>query len=122
MQQTRALPALAGHDDVAASGINELGYVVGYSMLADHSVPQSAVVWVPHPDGTMVPNGLAPLPGNPHTWAQDINNTGQIVGRSGSRAWGGNPRAVIWFTEPDGTVSAPVDLTYDSDDSGDNAG
>ena len=116
---TRELPPLAGYDRVSASGVNDLGQVVGQSRISG-TAQQTAVVWEADGSGAMVPRALGNLPEHSVSWARDINNAGHVVGRSGIALQGGTERAVLWFLEPDGSVSGPLDLTADSDDSGSN--
>ena len=117
---TRELPPLAGYDGVTPSGLNDLGQVVGQSNMISDVAQQTAVIWEADGSGAMVPRALGDLPGHPASWARAINNAGHVVGRSGLGSQGGTPRAVLWFLEADGSVSGPLDLTPDSDDSGDN--
>ena len=117
---TRELPPLAGYDRGAPFGLNDLGQVVGQSNMIGNSAQQMAVVWEADGSGAMVPRALGNLPEHSVSWARDINNAGHVVGRSGIALQGGTERAVLWFLEPDGSVSGPLDLTADSDDSGSN--
>ena len=111
------LHPLTGDDEVIPSGINDKGQVVGQSVPNDRS-SQRAVLWEPDGSGNMIPRDLGDLPGFPGSWAQAISNAGHAVGRSGIRAVPVRPRAVMWFVE--GTNVTAIDLTADSDDSGDN--
>jgi len=116
---TRDLPPLAGYDGVTPSGLNDLGQVVGQSFTTGYT-QQAAVIWEADGSGAMVPRALGDLSGHPKSWARGINNAGHIVGRSGGLPSEGGTRAVVWFLESDGSVSGPLDLTADSDDSGSN--
>ena len=101
------------HDAALASGVNDLGQVVGQSYPDSDLLSQRAVFW--DTDGT--PRDLGELPDRSGSWARAINNSGHVVGRSGIRA-AGEPRAVLWILE--GGDVAILDLTADSDNSGDN--
>ncbi len=56
------------------------------------------------PKGSDTPRALAPLPGDTDSFAQDINNRGQVVGRS----VGAVTTAVVW--DPDGNATALLPL------------
>jgi probable HAF family extracellular repeat protein len=81
-----ALPNLPGGNWGQANGINEAGWVVGYSLT---TVPGSgfyhAALWR---DGQVIDLGG----GSVHSFANDINNAGQAVGSQDNRA-------VLWTAD-----------------------
>jgi len=97
------LAPLAADAESFAFGINDRGYVVGYSSSADNGsgTMNTAVLW----DRSGNPMALLPLAGDHESRAAAINNSGQIVGYSRDSS-GECPRdtAVMWLS--DGTVQA----------------
>jgi probable HAF family extracellular repeat protein len=68
-------------DTSTAFGINNVGQIVGNSATQAEPNVQHGFVWI---DGTII--GLDPLPGNTACFAWDINDSGVIVGQSGTHA------------------------------------
>lgn len=97
------LSPLATDAESFALGINDRGYVVGYSSSADNGsgTMNTAMLW----DRSGNPMALLPLAGDHESIAVAINNAGQIVGNSRDSS-GACPRdtAVMWLL--DGTVRA----------------
>ena len=110
---TTVLQPLVGHNAANPSGINDLGQVVGQSYPDDDLHSQLAVLW--EANGT--PRDLGELSDRSGSWARAINNAGHVVGRSGIGTFG-EPRAVLWILE--GETVTILDLTANSDNSGDN--
>lgn len=108
------LQPLPGHNAANPSGINDWGQVVGQSYPADDLGNQRAVLW--EANGT--PRDLGELSDRSGSWARAINNAGHVVGRSGIGTFG-EPRAVLWILGEGETVTI-LDLTANSDNSGDN--
>ena len=83
-----ALPSATGFPYSEASDVNNLGQVVGRSVV--DSVNSHAVLW--H-RGQMI--DLGTLPGDTHSWAHAINDRGQIVGVS-ANVPASTARAFLW--------------------------
>jgi probable HAF family extracellular repeat protein len=77
------LGALPGLPDSRAHAINELGQIVGFSSSFDPDTTDEVFESFLYSDGVMIDLGV---PGD-NNIAEDINDSGQIVGRSAGRAY-----------------------------------
>jgi probable HAF family extracellular repeat protein len=101
-QINEILPISPGHDRTIATGINDIGQVVGTSLSSSggyDAPPTRAFMWQA---GTAI--NLGDLPGEPDfSFARSINNAGWIVGSSGQSGIENAPysthpfeRAFVW--------------------------
>ena len=81
MYNIRVLDAAPNQVDVYASGVNNAGQVVGYTV--DANDVSTATLW--NADGTRTPLPVLAA-ANPHAEAYRINNNGQIVGLARNNA------------------------------------
>ena len=97
---TKDLGAVGGDESFSlASGINNLGQVVGHSFTGVNSAFTQPFVWTADFEMKL----LGGVTGE----AQAINDDGQVVGADGNSDCGS---VVMWNVAPDGTVSNPQDI------------
>jgi probable HAF family extracellular repeat protein len=80
-----------------ASGMNDLGYIVGTSFTANDEA-QHATLW--KPDGTVVDLDTS---GSRYSWAVDINNAGMIAGYTMNE--NNRTHAQVWYVDGSPTIS-----------------
>lgn len=103
-----ALPPLGGDTESFATGINNRGDVVGYSVGA----VTTAVRWDRHGNSYRDANALLPLPGEASSLAVAINNRGQVAGQSrtgqGPCGFTAADTAVVWDRHGAPTALRPL--------------
>ncbi|WP_308911798.1 PEPxxWA-CTERM sorting domain-containing protein [Pseudokordiimonas caeni] len=88
-----SLPDIGTGVNALATGINNLGQVIGASTIASTEYEYRAFFW---DDGEIIDLGDFPG-GDNYSWAYGINDAGQVVGSSPSATEGGS--AFIWERE-----------------------